>query len=130
MNDLDAVKRIAGMRDVALVLIPFVKGAEVDDYVLAQCIIGRPKGRRSLFGVTDAQVERCSVGGVHGERNAWVIDGAIPETRGGDAGRRRIFGRLVGSVRDALERLERDGVARNDPLGLQTSSARSMSITT
>ncbi len=73
------MKRVAGMRDVALVLlIPFVKGAEVDDYVLAECIIGGPKGRCSPFGATDAQVEDCSVGGVHDERNAWVIDGAIP----------------------------------------------------
>jgi hypothetical protein len=50
VNDLDAVKRIAGMRDVELVfLIPFVKGAKVNDDVLTQGIIGRPNAaaRRS-----------------------------------------------------------------------------------
>ena len=55
MNDLDAVKRIAGVPQVALVFLkPFVKRIEVHDDVLVQSVIRRSKGRGRTLGVREA----------------------------------------------------------------------------
>jgi len=95
------------MPEVALILLePFVKSAEVHDDVLAECVIVRSKSRRSPFGARDAQVQRRSFAGMHRDGNAGVIDGAIAETRDGDAGRPgRAARTLGGGARNSLELL-------------------------
>ncbi len=51
MDDLDAVKRVTRMREVALVLLkPFVNGIKVHDDVLAQRVIRRSERRRWSLG--------------------------------------------------------------------------------
>jgi len=83
VNDLDAVKRVAGMPDVALILLkPCIKGIEIDDDVRAQCVIRRLERRSAPLGASYEQIERRSGRGMHGKRNAGVIDRPFPELRG------------------------------------------------
>jgi hypothetical protein len=120
MDDLDAVKRIAGMPKVALVfLIPLVNSIEVHDDVLAQFIIRGSKGCGVLVRAGKLQVERRAIGGVHRERNAGVIDRAFAEMRNGAAECRHLVGcALGGRTRYALELPNRYRVTGDDPFRL------------
>lgn len=82
MHNLDPVKRVARMSDVSLVLfVPFVKGAEVENHIVLERRVGRPKRGRATFGVSGGNVERLAIRGVHAEWHTRVIDRSIAQVR-------------------------------------------------